>query len=558
MKTIKIKAVAALILLFHLSSCLDITELNVSPNSPENVSSNYILTYVLTNTGKSYNALGDVASSVSGVMQYNQVGTNQGAGAVNQYLWTSSSWSGYFDYLRNIKIINEKSKTEDNKLFEAISLILRAFNYGVMTDLFGDIPYSESLLASEGVYFSKYDDQKEVYKGILLDLKNASEILADPGISAYKIDANADVLYKGVSDKWLRFSNSLRLRYCMRLINKKADMSAIGVDIISEFNNAAAYAFTSTSDDAFISYLGIANYNSAPGGLLNSANPNYLTKPCRTIVDTLKSQNDPRLHRWTIPVQRKWDANVTSEVDVAVKNIFGESFVVKYIPVGTQSVDTSLYVGLAQNLAVVDLINYNKGNDAAIYPPEKSPYISYLHPRYRENKETYIRIDLMSYSEVEFLLAEAAQRGGFSITDPETHFKNGIIASMNRWGIIDGSNGFNFNTYYSSSKVSYTSASNKLERIIGQKWISLWLNVESWFDYRRTGYPNLKTGPVTQYGSALPLRFMYPLPSQDEKYLVNYNASVEKLEVTSYVPTGQSKDHSYSKMWLLQGTGKPY
>jgi len=335
-------------------------------------------------------------------------------------------------------------------------------------------------------------------------------------------------------------------------------MSAIGVDIISEFNNAAAYAFTSTSDDAFISYLGIANYNSAPGGLLNSANPNYLTKPCRTIVDTLKSQNDPRLHRWTIPVQRKWDANVTSEVDVAVKNIFGESFVVKYIPVGTQSVDTSLYVGLAQNLAVVDLINYNKGNDAAIYPPEKSPYISYLHPRYRENKETYIRIDLMSYSEVEFLLAEAAQRGGFSITDPETHFKNGIIASMNRWGIIDGSNGFNFNTYYSSSKVSYTSASNKLERIIGQKWISLWLNVESWFDYRRTGYPNLKTGPVTQYGSALPLRFMYPLPSQDEKYLVNYNASVEKLEVTSYVPTGQSKDHSYSKMWLLQGTGKPY
>jgi hypothetical protein len=558
MKTIKIKAVAALILLFHLSSCLDITELNVSPNNPENVSSNYILTYVLTNTGKSYSALGNVSSSVSGAMQYNQVGTNFGAGVVNQYLWTSSSWSGYFDYLRNIKIINEKSKTEDNKFFEAISLILRAFNYGVMTDLFGDIPYSESLLASEGVYFSKYDDQKEVYKGILLDLKNASEILADPGISAYKIDANADVLFKGVSDKWLRFSNSLRLRYCMRLINKKADMSAIGVDIISEFNNAAAYAFTSTSDDAFISYLGIANYNSAPGGLLNSANPDFATKPCRTIVDTLKSQNDPRLYRWAIPVQRKWDANVTSEVDVTVKNMFGESFVVKYVPAGTQSVDTSLYVGLAQNLAVVDLITYNKGNDPATYPPERSPYISYLHPRYRENKETYIRIDLMSYSEVEFLLAEAAQRGGFSITDPETHFKNGIIASMNRWGIIDGSNGFNFNTYYSSSKVSYTSASNKLERIIGQKWISLWLNVESWFDYRRTGYPNLKTGPVTQYGPALPLRFMYPLPSQDEKYLVNYNASVEKLEVTSYVPTGQSKDHSYSKMWLLQGTGKPY
>lgn len=49
-------------------------------------------------------------------------------------------------------------------------------------------------------------------------------------------------------------------------------------------------------------------------------------------------------------------------------------------------------------------------------------------------------------------------------------------------------------TYYGNSKVSYSGATNKLERIIEQKWISLWLNVESWFDYRRTGYPALVVG----------------------------------------------------------------
>ncbi|MCX6225308.1 MAG: SusD/RagB family nutrient-binding outer membrane lipoprotein, partial [Bacteroidia bacterium] len=170
----------------------------------------------------------------------------------------------------------------------------------------------------------------------------------------------------------------------------------------------------------------------------------------------------------------------------------------------------------------------------------------------------YIKMDLMMYSEVEFLLAEAAQRGGFSASDPEGHYKNGIVASLKRWGITDGVNGFSFDTYYNNPKVSYSSAGNTLERIIEQKWISLWLNVESWFSWRATGYPVFIVGPVTQYGAALPLRFMYPVPSQDPKYLVNYNEAVSKLEATSYVPAGQSKDHTYSRMWLLQGTGKPY
>ena len=93
---------------------------------------------------------------------------------------------------------------------------------------------------------------------------------------------------------------------------------------------------------------------------------------------------------------------------------------------------------------------------------------------------------------------------------------------------------------------------------MGQKWLALYLNVEPWFDYRRTGYPALKTGPVTQYGAAIPIRFMYPDPNQDPKYLVNYNAAVEKLESTQYVSTGQSKDHTYSKVWLRKGTSKPW
>lgn len=559
MKTIrKIKIIVALTLLIQMTSCLNLTELNVSPNSPVDVSSNYILTYVLTNTAKTYKSLGDHKTGVAGASQYNQMGTNDGMPEVNQYLWTSGSWGGYYDLLRNVKIINEKSITEKNKLSEAISLTLRAFLYGTLTDLFGDVPYSESMKATEGIYFSKYDDQKDIYKGVLTDLKNAETILGDPSIANYKISSSADVMYGGDAVKWRKFVNSLRLRYSMRLINKKADMSAVGIDLVAEFNSAAALAFTSNSDNAVINYIGTTADNSAKGGLLNTSNPEYQTKPCKTMVDKLKSYNDPRLHRWVIPVQTKWDFNATTSSDVTIKNWFGETFTVKILPTTNTSLDTSFYVGMPANIALFDAQVYNKGTGPAFPQPERSPYISYLHPRYRANSDTYIKMDIMMYSEVEFLLAEAAQRGGYSISDPETHYKNGIVASLNRWGVNDGSNGFNFSTYYSNPKVSYSSATNKLERIIDQKWISSWLTVEAWFDYRRTGYPVLIPGPVTQYGAALPLRFIYPVPSQDPKYLVNYNAAVAKLEGTNFVSTGQSKDHNYSRMWLLQGTGKPY
>jgi hypothetical protein len=474
-------------------------------------------------------------------------------------LWTPSSWAAEYDALRNIELIHANAIASGNKLFEAISLVLRAFNFGLATDLFGDIPYSEALLAGKtGLYFPVYDKQSSVYKGVLADLKAADALLGDPMISTYGISASADLLYKGSAAGWRKFANSLRMRYAMRLINKKTDMTALGVDVIAEFNAAVPNAFTSTTDEAFIPYLGTAANTSYPGGLLRTANPNFTVKPCKTIVDSLKLKKDPRLYRWVLPVTSKWDATVSGAKTYT--NPYNEVQTVTYAITTNFALDTTLFVGLAPNLAVIDLGNFNRGTAALPSPdnPEKRPWVSFLHGRYRLNSDPLIRMDLMSYSEVEFLQAEAAQRGGFATSDPESHFKNGILASMKRWGITDGASGFNFASFYSNPTVSYALASNKLERIINQKWVSLWLNVESWFDWRRTGYPNLQTGPVTQYGAALPLRFMYPLPNLDPAYLVNYKAAVANLVPTNYVPVGQSADHSYSKMWLLQNTGFPY
>jgi hypothetical protein len=541
-----------------LMSCEDLSEVNQNPNSPEEVSANYIMSYVLTHSAKAYYALGAEGSDLSGAMQYIQMGTNEGATRINQYGWSAASWSEYYNILKNNDLMYQAAVRDNNRFFQAIALTMKSFVFGLMTDLFGDIPYSEALQAASEQYYPRYDSQLDVYKGILTDLKTASTLLGSLGATDV-VSAGSDVLYGGKAASWKKFANALRMRYALRLSAKKAEASAAGIDIVAEFKDAAGAAFTANGDDATMAFIGTTKDNSAAGGLLNASNPLYYIKPSKSFIDKLTALGDPRRDRWFQPVLNKWDAKATTATDKTVTNAFGENFTVKYMPAKAgANVDTSLYVGLPVGLAIVDATSYNKGDDGTAYNPERSPYISFLHNRYRTNTEAYVKMNLITYAEVEFMLAEAALDGSWGISGTaEDHYKSGIKASLDKYNAQVAA-GFSFDRYYAQNAVSLASASNKLERISEQKWIAGWLSVEPWINWRRTGFPALKTGPAAQFGAAIPVRFVYPIANADVKYLVNYNAAVNKLEPTSFVPTGQSKDHQYSKMWLLKGTSAPW
>ena len=93
---------------------------------------------------------------------------------------------------------------------------------------------------------------------------------------------------------------------------------------------------------------------------------------------------------------------------------------------------------------------------------------------------------------------------------------------------------------------------------MSQKWIASWTAAtESWFDYRRTGLPNLQTGESAKR-EALPLRFYYNFESELRLNPANAAAAIEKLEPTIYKGSDVSNNSAWSKMWLLQGTSKPY
>ncbi len=535
----------------------DFDELNISPNNVEEVSPNYLLTHVISTTTMEFYSLTNQFSNIAGLNQYTQRGTEFNAAKQNAYQWDRGSWGSFYNILRTNKLMYEIGEKEDLKFFMAASLIMKSFTFGLIADIFGDCPYSEALQGNSNLIFPQYDDQKNVYEGVLNDLKRASSILQelDPKLSVLP---SSDIFYNGDRDKWIKLANSLRLRYCLRLDNKKDQLN---VDILGEFKDAARMVFESNDDNATMVLLGLTDENSAVGGNIASSNPPYSIKPGKPLVDYLRERGDPRLQRWVHPVEKKWDFHISEKTTIEYTDFFNNKFQITVLPTNNTKLDTSLYVGLPIGYDNLDFLrNYNKGDAKNDFLDEKSPYISYLAPIYFENSNDFVNPSLITYSEIEFILAEAALLGYYEVSNAEDHYKKGIKASMEQYNILSEGENFDFEEFYNQPLISYNSSliDNKHKLIMTQKWIALWLQAEPWFDYRRTGLPAFEPAANAAYGAALPLRFAYPTPFADPKYVGNYEEAVSKLEKTKFVPSNQSKDHSYSKSWLLQGTGKPY
>jgi hypothetical protein len=173
--------------------------------------------------------------------------------------------------------------------------------------------------------------------------------------------------------------------------------------------------------------------------------------------------------------------------------------------------------------------------------------VSWVNDIYRQAKGPLLKSRLMSAAEVRFILAEAALKG-WAAGDAKTNYEAGVKASMDTWGVTSS-----YAAYIAGADVKYNGT---LKQLIEQKWISSWTAAqEAWFDYRRTGFPELKAGPQAKR-SVLPVRFYYML---DERNLnkTNTESAMSKLETTSY-STIDGKNSPWSKPWVIQGTGKPW
>lgn len=308
------------------------------------------------------------------------------------------------------------------------------------------------------------DNSQPVYDDALTIYKGLVESISED-ISAlnsnYDGFGTADVLYNGDIELWKKFAASLKLRIGMRLADVPGSNAAT---IVNEA--IASGVFSDQSESAILRYIGITPLvNSYYNEFVILARKDFC--PSNTLVDMMNGLNDPRRDVW-----------FTKYNDEFVGLQYGKSGASSY----------SRYSHFA------DLIRIN--------------------PKYP--------VIMSDYVEVEFLLAEAAERSIYGgPADAAGHYTNAILASMKYWGVPDSE----AEAYLAQPAVAYSTASgNYLQKIGNQKWLGLFdRGIESWAEWRRLDYPVLNT-PVGKVYADIPLRMPYPY-NENKMNLENYTAA---------------------------------
>ncbi|RYY60703.1 MAG: SusD/RagB family nutrient-binding outer membrane lipoprotein [Chitinophagaceae bacterium] len=432
------------------------------------------------------------------------------------YLWGERNdiWNTVYDNNRNLQNIFAQVGDDQANPYYGVSLIMKSWMFSQVTDAYGDAPYSEAGKAkTDAVYQPVYDKQEDIYNGILSDLKTANEVLQTvPSNAAF----GGDVLYGGGYAsliKWRKLANSLRVRYLMRLSNKRS----VNADLQEILSNPTLYpVFENNADNAELEYLGSApNQWPLYGSRVGSFDEFRVSK---TLTDRLTTLNDTRLNIFGRPTQTS--ANTANPV-------------IRGVPNGLSDVDALAYNGGVQGVSRVGytfacLVCNDQGQAA---PDPAAP-----------------RALLMTYAELQFLLAEAREKNMITTGTAEGYYLNGINANFAFWQSVVPA-AYNLNTampanYLTQAAVAYTgSGAEKLGKIALQKWIALYFNgLEAWFDWRRTGMPAIVPGPANVNGGKVPIRYIYPRAGQ----------SLNAENLAAAVQRQGGTDDLNTKMWLLQ------
>lgn len=398
----------------------------------------------------------------------------------------SGLWNNLYLNVRDAKSLEEIAKNNDLPSYEAVSLILQTWMCSTLTDMWGDIPYSEATAATAEtpIFTPKYDFQGDVYDGLLASLETANQLLSGGNLPAVK----GDIIFDGNLDKWRKFGNSLRMRLALRLsIRDEAKARNI---ISTMFGNPTQYPLMeSNEDNAVLTYLGgfpnAHPISEAARYRVGSFNEYRISE---TFEDILREFNDPRLEFFADPT--------ANSVAIGMPEISG-----------------------MQN-GIVDGPAYEyKGGDAFL----SKFNIDFFHFQPNANQGR-----LMIYSEVAFILAEAANRGWIS-ADAAAFYNQGVEANFEYWNVEMPAD-------YLTAAAAYDGT---LELLAKQKYLALfYTDFQGFIEYKRTGFPStIQPGPDAFY-NVYPRRFEYP---GDEQALNadSYNAAVAR----------QGADEILTRVW---------
>lgn len=403
-------------------------------------------------------------------------------------------------YAEQVKpIVDVVQSTEGKaqyKNLHQVARIMKALIFERITDLYGDVPYSQAGLGYyDKTYFPVYDKQQAIYNDLLKELADATSLLDPAGDKP-----SGDKYYKGDIPSWKRFGNTLMLRVAMRL--SKVDPTTAKTYVQKALNNT----MTGNVDDA-------AFFGDASGGrttvnrnsqilLGDGGQENYYTRWSKTFIDFLKTNNDPRLTK------------------VAVTNLYTTDAIKTQNPGANATFAAQKGMPNGKDLSGVAAQDVRQDPSFTAFTDYSSPAPALI----KRNGPTFV----LTYAESELLWADAAQR--FSIGGSAAqHYHDGVVAAMTYLGEYDAAAAVtNTDAEAYMTAHPYVPA-NGLQMINTQYWALTTTMLdfyESWSNWRRSGFPVLT--PVVYPGNntngTIPRRFPYPV-SEAGTNTANYNAA---------------------------------
>ncbi len=443
--------VIVLVSLIFISCDRDFKSINTSPNFPNEVHPSLLLRQIIYNYGEEMSYEGFVAGNLLS-QHFTMVDFNLfDRHSLSDPQLGGNPWPVIYKNISDNEILLGLTELNDSyEVYQGPSLILKSYMAAALTDIYGDVPYSEAFNGINGITLPKYDKQKEIYNGPNGILENLNKGIT--AIMNYEGNFNleGDILFNGDLDSWILFANSLKIK-CLVRISDKMDVSSElqelyeGNYYIQENLNNATFDFSNNRPNSFrMQQLRDGDFN--------------LFVLSQTASEILERLNDPRIE-------------------------------ILYRPNGNDDTN-SVFTGLLN------------GPDASITSISVNEFA--LTGTIFRNHTGDLDANFITAWEVQFLLAEAAEKGMIT-SDAKAHYDLGVEMAFSYWHTVLPV------TYLTDDALYGKGGEDKIEQIITQKWIANSINgYEGWIEYRRTGFPKLKAIAASLNNDIFPVRMPYP------------------------------------------------
>lgn len=448
----------AITLALTVVGCHDLDQLNEDPNKIKETDPYLLLTKVEKNAFSLQNIDKEYATRM--IVQ------TDGESTYQFLKWGSKGFDRYKDLLQTQKMMEEATRTGKVE-YLALGHFLKAHLFYELTLNFGDIPFSEALQGEGKIQFPQYDTQEMVFVGILDELEQATKTLKKDGA------IQGDIIYNGDLNRWEKLIESYKLKVLLTLSKKQ---KVGGIDVAQRFNEIyqKGILMQDNADNGQLTFFDQAGSRYPQFNSSSYGSSMYMSS---TFIDLLKELKDPRLF------------------------------------VFAQRTASALEQGLAED----NFDGYNGGDPIVPYAENEklvqSKNISKVKGRYYQDPTTETNV-ILSYAELQFILAEAAARGWIAGSAEDFYLK-GIKGNFEYYaqyakGAAHYFTAAQWDNYVQQPKVRYQGGdlSTQLKQILTQKYLIMFhqAGMSIYFDYLRTGFPSLKIQP----GITAPTRWQYP------------------------------------------------